>query len=71
MKRISIVILITAFAWSIQACTNRNNDNNRMNNNNLGDSLNHDTMAVPPPLDTSQSAIDSMKDRNSAETNIP
>ncbi len=58
MKKATLVIIIAAFAWSIQACNNRTDDNR--NNDNLGDSLNHDTMATPPPLDTSNQTLDTM-----------
>ena len=57
MKKASLVIIIAAFAWSIQACTNRTNNNN---NDDLGDTLNHDTMVTPPPLDTSNQTLDTM-----------
>ncbi len=53
----AIILILAAFTWSIQACTNRTNN---ANNDHLSDSLDHDTMVTPAPIDTSNHKLDTM-----------
>lgn len=66
MKKVRILLILAAFAWSIPGCTNRNNNNERIDNPDMRDTVNTDTV-VTPPLDTANQMPDTSLNGNTSK----